>query len=101
VDNIDAKDALTFLKAVYQHPKVPLSVRMRAASIAIPFELPKLAVTAVLSNQDDFATRLDRALDRSAKEMRMLPGPIIEHHHSSEHPASELRPTNGQLKRRF
>ena len=99
MDDIDAKDALTFLKAVYQHPKVPLSVRMRAASIAIPFEVPKLAVTAVVTNQDDFATRLDRCIER-AKEVRMLP-PVIEHEHPREHPPSELRPSNGQLKRRF
>ena len=101
MDDIDAKDALTFLKAVYQHPKVPLSVRMRAASIAIPFEVPRLAVTAVVTNQDDFATKLDKCIAR-AREVRMLPGQItIEHQHPREHPPSELRPTNGQLKRRF
>jgi hypothetical protein len=90
VDDIaiqNAKDALTFLKAVYQHPKVPLSVRMRAASIAISFEVPKLAVTAVVTNQDDFATRLDRCIAR-AKETRMLPPPNIVEHRSREHPPS-------------
>jgi hypothetical protein len=101
VDDIaiqNAKDALTFLKAVYQHPKVPLSVRMRAASIAISFEVPKLAVTAVINNQEDFAQRLDRCIAR-ARETRMLPPPNIVEHRSREHPPSELKP-NG-FRRRF
>jgi len=36
---------------------------MRAAIAALPFESPKLAVTAVVSEQD-FATVLDRRLKR-------------------------------------
>jgi hypothetical protein len=91
-------NSLDFLQAIYRCPKLPLSTRLRAASIAIRYELPKLAVTAVINNQDDFATRLDRCIER-ARETRMLPGPVIEH--SREHPPSELRPSNGQLKRRY
>ena len=100
IENQTAKDALTFLRAVYQHPKVPLSVRMRAASIAISFEVPKLSVQAVVTNQEDFAQRLDRCIER-ARETRMLPGPNIVEHRSREHPPSELKPANSQLKRRF
>jgi hypothetical protein len=91
-------NSLDFLQACYRNAALPLSTRLRAASIAISYELPKLAVTAVVTNQDDFATRLDRCIER-ARETRMLPGPVIEH--SREHPPSELQPTNGQLKRRF
>ena len=36
---------------------------MRAAIAALPFEVPKLAVTALVSEQD-FATLLDRRLKR-------------------------------------
>jgi hypothetical protein len=36
---------------------------MRAAMAAIPFETPKLAVTAVVTEQD-FATLLDRRLQK-------------------------------------
>jgi len=43
--------------------ELPLSVRMRAAIELLPFTHPKLAVTAVVSEQD-FATVLDRRLKR-------------------------------------
>jgi|SRR6516165_3556159 len=61
IDNPENAHAL--LKAVYQNPEVPLSVRMRAAMACLPFETPKLAVTAQITEQD-FATLLDRRLKR-------------------------------------
>jgi hypothetical protein len=51
------------LKAVYRNPNLALSTRMRAAIAALPFESPKLAVTAMVSEQD-FATLLDQRLKR-------------------------------------
>ena len=63
-------DPLSFLKAVYMNADLPLSVRMRAAIELLPFTHPKLAVTAVVSEQD-FATVLDRRLKR-IEEMRVL-----------------------------
>jgi hypothetical protein len=56
-------DPLNFLKAVYMDAKLPLSVRMRAAIELLPFTHPKLAVTAMV-NEQDFATLLDRRLKR-------------------------------------
>jgi hypothetical protein len=91
-------NSLDFLRAVYRNASLPLSTRMRAAQAALVHEVPKLSVQAVMTNQDNFATKLDRCLVR-VKEMRMLP-PVIEHQ-VREHPPSELRPGNGQLKRRF
>jgi hypothetical protein len=71
-DNPESAHAL--LKAVYQNPEVPLPVRMRAAIAALPFETPKLAVTAQVS-ESDFATLLDRRIE----QMKLI----------------EAKPTNG------
>jgi len=68
-------DPLSFLKAVYMNAELPLSVRMRAAIEVLPFTHPKLAVTAVMSEQD-FATVLDRRLKR-IEEMRLLENKVV------------------------
>src|SRR5262249_47211647 len=60
-DNLDYN--LSFLQGCYRNPSLNLTTRMRAAIAALPFESPKLAVTAVVSEQD-FATVLDRRLKR-------------------------------------
>jgi len=71
-DRIDGVNALAFLQAIYRCAEVPLPVRMRAAIEALPFESPKLSATAVLTS-DDFASRLERALQRSDRAT------LIEH----------------------
>ena len=63
LDELVPENAHALLKAVYQCPEVPLSVRMRAAMACLPFETSKLAVTAQITEQD-FATLLDRRLKR-------------------------------------
>ena len=60
---MDKSRALEFLQAVYCNDQLPLVTRMRAAIAALPFESPKLAVTAMVSEQD-FATLLDQRLKR-------------------------------------
>jgi hypothetical protein len=59
----DKATSLEFLQAVYCNDELPLTTRMRAAIAALPFEVPKLAVTATVS-EHDFATLLDRTLKR-------------------------------------
>jgi hypothetical protein len=70
--DVEDLDALGLLQAVYRDPAQSLSVRMRAASIAIQYEVPKLGVIAY-SNIDpaEFAKALDRAIQRSGKEAEM------------------------------
>nr|ALS90933.1 MetaGeneMark_Unknown Function [uncultured bacterium] len=71
-------DPLNFLKAVYMNADLPLSVRMRAAIELMPFMHPKLAVTAVV-NEQNFAELLDQRLRRMA-QVKIIEGtkPEIE-----------------------
>jgi hypothetical protein len=63
-----APSALSLLQTIYLDEAQPLSVRMRAASEALPYENPKLSAMAVTSlNANDFARALDRAIARSSK----------------------------------
>jgi hypothetical protein len=59
----DKATSLEFLQAVYCNNDLPLTTRMRAAIAALPFEVPKLAVTAMV-NEQDFATLLDQRIKR-------------------------------------
>jgi|SRR6516225_3753205 hypothetical protein len=68
VETLEPVNALQLLQSVYRNPTVGMTTRMRAAMACLPFEAPKLAVTAVVSEQD-FATVLDRRLKR-IEEMR-------------------------------
>jgi len=67
--------SLDLLRAVYRSNHLPLSTRMRAAISALPHEVPRLAVTAVVSEQD-FATVLDRRLKRM-KEMKLFERRVV------------------------
>jgi hypothetical protein len=64
----EAESALALMQSIYRDPRVPLPVRMRAASECLPFETPKLGAVAVTSlTANDFAAALDRAIARSGK----------------------------------
>ena len=78
IDN--PEDGLILLQAIYRNPEVALPVRMKAAVEALPYERPKLSVTANVSG-DDFAEMLDRAIARSGngakvKQIDLTPEPV-------------------------
>ena len=61
--------ALDLLRVICRCRDLGLSVRMRAAIGALPFETPKLAVTYQAS-ETDFATLLDRRIE----QMKLIEG---------------------------
>ena len=68
----DGETALALLQAIYRNKLAPLSVRMRAATIAIAYETPKLAVTGYIKDEATFASALERALSRSNAAMKVI-----------------------------
>jgi hypothetical protein len=64
-------DALEYLRSVYNDPLETTFTRVRAAQIAIEYERPRLAVTALINGQA-FADQLDRAVARSQTVMKII-----------------------------
>src|SRR5262245_56799053 len=64
-----ANRALEFLQAVYNDEELPLLTRVRVAISCLPYEVPKLAVTAIV-NEQDFATVLEQRIKRYEKMQR-------------------------------
>jgi len=61
----DGETALGLLQAIYRDKRTPLHTRVRAATIAIQYEVPKLAVTGYMRDDASFAVALERAIQRS------------------------------------
>jgi len=62
----DGETSLDFLRRVYRSPRQPMSLRMRAATEALPHEHPRMtAVSVGYYDGNSFAQRLDRAIDAS------------------------------------
>jgi hypothetical protein len=87
-----AETALGLLQAIYRNPMEPTSVRMRAASIAIAFESPKLAVTTLLADADSFGAMLDKAIARSQSPSRQIEHRVDETAPSVKWSGPILRP---------
>src|SRR5262249_8500112 len=68
--------ALDLLRLVYRSASLPLTTRMRAAVAALPYEAPRLAVTALVT-ENSLADVLDRRLAK-LKELRNGGGKLIE-----------------------
>jgi hypothetical protein len=79
-------NSLDLLRAVYRHPSLPLTTRMRAAIAALPHEVPRLSVQAMVSSQQDYAAIFD-ARDKRARAngmyAKVIDTKVIEHQPSS------------------
>jgi hypothetical protein len=66
--------SIDLLRAVYRNPSIPLPVRIRCAVAALPHEVPRLAVTALV-NEQSFAEVLERRI-KKLSAMNGNPQPI-------------------------
>jgi hypothetical protein len=84
--------SLDLLRRVYRSTQQPMSLRMRAAIEALPFEVPKLSATAIASmDEKSFAAALERAIERS-KQPPQLNGPKTIEHEELVTPSELKRP---------
>jgi hypothetical protein len=63
---------IDFLCAVYRDPRQPMHRRLKAAIEAAPYVHPQLKATAVVISGNDFATRLERAIERSGVGPKLI-----------------------------
>jgi hypothetical protein len=64
--------SLDFLQRIYRSTQQPMSLRMRAAIEALPFEVPKLSATAIATmDGKSFAEALERCIERSHSPPRL------------------------------
>jgi hypothetical protein len=69
--------SLDFLRRVYRSTRQPMSLRMRAATEALPHEHPRMtAVSVGYYTGNTFADRLDRAIDASERA-KVIEGRVI------------------------
>jgi|SRR5262249_22944844 len=73
----EGETSLQLMQNVYRDRKLPLSVRVRCAVEALPYENPKLSATAITSmDGKSFADALERAIARS-QSPALLNGPVV------------------------
>jgi hypothetical protein len=73
---VRARQPLT-ARGVYRSTQQPMSLRMRAAIEALPFEVPKLSATAIATmDGKTFAEALERCIERSTSPVPRLNGPV-------------------------
>ena len=93
-------DAYGYLQGVYQGRWPYDPHRVRAARECLPFEQPKLAVTAIIDPAEDFAARLERAIERSRRP-RAIPEVIEPEPVEAVASETKVEPDEGQSSRPF
>ena len=83
--------SIDLLRAVYRANHLPLTTRMRAAISALKHEVPTLGISVVV-NDDDIATRLDRALARIAATNNNHANETVTHEETITEPPIEPEP---------
>jgi hypothetical protein len=87
--------SLQYLQSIYRDENRPDSMRIRCAVEALPYENPRVSAVAVTHmNGQDFASALDRAIERSKQPVPLLNGPA-----PPELPAEELKQPMQRLRR--
>src|SRR5262249_5525661 len=71
----DQESALNFLQACYRNPSLNLTTRARIAIACLPYEVPRLAVTAQVTDMG-VAELLERRLKR-IEEMKLLENKVV------------------------
>lgn len=74
--DVQGNTSLDLLQAIYRSTDQPMHRRMRAAIAALPFEHPKLAVTANV-NTDGWGAKLEDARARAARVIEFRAGPAL------------------------
>jgi len=95
--------SLDLLRAVYRANHLPLTTRMRAAISALKHEVPMLGISVVV-NDDDIATRLDRALARIAaasNNQNVINGTVTEPEPTFQPEPQSPPPTPNPLTRLY
>ena len=86
-------NSLDLLRAVYRRSDLPLTTRMRAAIAALNYELPRLQVTAQIT-EHDFAAVLERRIAHYQQLQRANASKLIEAKVEAEpeEPEIEVKP---------
>jgi hypothetical protein len=76
----DNPTALQFLTAVYSHPRMPMHVRLEAATAALPYQSPKLiAVIANNSSSGEQVIRIVGGLPKLPGTATQFPAAVPPH----------------------
>ena len=93
-DGPEGETSLELLQAVYRNRKQPLNVRVRCAVEALVHEYPKMSSVQVSHmNGQDFASALERAIQRSKSPLALNAPAVIEHD------PAELKKPNARYRR--